>query len=134
MKRLAIAALWAGLMLGALRAWAGADEAKTNAVVEIKATAAKDNVGKEALVSGTVAEINKAQGLVRLNFEQAFPHQPFTAVIFAKNTNAFGDLESLKGKKVEVSGKITEYRGRPQIILTSTNQMKAVASDAEKKN
>ena len=115
-------------------AWAGADDAKTNSVIEIKAGAAKDNVGKEAVVSGTVAEINKAQGLVRLNFEQAFPHQPFTAVIFAKNTNAFGDLESLKGKKVEVNGKITEYRGRPQIILTSTNQLKAAASETEKKN
>jgi DNA/RNA endonuclease YhcR with UshA esterase domain len=122
------------LLFGVAAIAGAADETKTNAVPEVKAASAKENVGKEALVSGTVVEISKAQGLVRLNFEKAFPNQSFTAVIFARNTNAFGDLENLKGKKVEVSGKITEYRGRAQIIMTSTNQLRVAAAEPDKKN
>jgi DNA/RNA endonuclease YhcR with UshA esterase domain len=133
MKKFACLALGVGLVFGALATSAAADDdTKTNAVLEIKAAAAKDNVGKEASVSGTVAQISKAQGLVRLNLEKPFPNQPFTAVIFARHTNHFGDLESFKGKKIEVTGKITEYRGRPQIILVSTNQLKVVESEADK--
>jgi DNA/RNA endonuclease YhcR with UshA esterase domain len=119
--------------LGLSVACAQQSQTNTNAVIQIKADAAKDNVGKEAVVSGTVAEISKAQNLIRLNLDKAFPNQPFTAIIFARNTNGFGDLEALKGKKIEVSGKITEYRGRPQIILTSTNQLKLVEAEKEKK-
>ena len=85
-------------------------------------------------MSGTVAEVNKAQGLVRLNFEKAYPNQAFTAVIFARNTNSFGNLDDLKGKKIQVSGKITEYRDRPQIILTNSVQLKTSAGASEKES
>ena len=132
MNKLAVALLWAALGLGSLDSF-GADEAKTNSIIEIKAGAAKENVGKHASVSGTVAEVSKASGLVRLNFEKPFPHQPFTAVIFAHNTNGFGNLDALKGQKVEITGKISEYRSRPQIILTSTNQLKIIPSESEQK-
>jgi len=133
MNKSAIAALWVAFLFGSVN-FSGADDAKTNAVIEIKAAAAKENVGKEASVSGTVAEVNKAQGLVRLNFEKAYPNQAFTAVIFARNTNSFGNLDDLKGKKIQVSGKITEYRDRPQIILTNSVQLKTSAGASEKES
>jgi DNA/RNA endonuclease YhcR with UshA esterase domain len=132
-KSMVTGVFWVSFLFLAIHSsWA--EDSKTNAVIEIKAGAVKENVGKEAVVSGTVAEVNKAQGLIRLNFEKPFPNQSFTAVIFAKNTNSFGNLDELKGKKVEVSGKITEYRGRPQIILTHPNQLKTSASEPEKKS
>src|SRR5690242_11003985 len=133
MKSLIVSSVAVGLVFAAVASSLGADDSKTNVVLEIKATAAKENIGKEALVTGTIAQVSKAQGLVRLNFEKPFPGQPFTAVIFARNTNHFGDLESLKGKKVEISGKITEYRRHPQIIITSTNQLKVVEPEGEKR-
>ena len=121
------------LALSANRVSAQATQTNTNSTVKIKASEAKENVGKEAVVVGTVAEVNKAPNLVRLNLDKSYPNQPFTAVIFSRNTNAFGDLEMLKGKKVEISGKISEFRGRPQIILTSTNQLKRIEAAEEKK-
>jgi DNA/RNA endonuclease YhcR with UshA esterase domain len=55
----------------------------------------------------------------------------FTAVVFSSNTNRFPDLEKLQGKTVEVTGKITEYRARPQIVLLSTNQLKVIEKEAK---
>ena len=108
-------------------------ETKTNNALKIEAAAARDNVGKQATVTGKVAEVSKREKLVRLNLDKPYPKETFTAVIFVANTNHFGDFETLKGKSVEISGKIADYRGHPQIILTSTNQLKVLESSEEKK-
>lgn len=100
--------------------------AKTNAPIRIFAAEAKEHIGAQATVKGTIAEVNVGERIVRLNFEQPYPKNPFTAVIFPANTNKFPEVEKLKGKTVEVSGKIAQYRERPQIVLTSTNQVKVV--------
>ena len=104
--------------------------ATNTAPVRIAAGEAKEHVGAQALVTGQVAEVNRGEKIVRLNFDKPFPRQPFTAVVFATQTNQFGDLDGLKDKTVEVRGKITEFRGRPQIILNSSNQLKVVESPA----
>jgi DNA/RNA endonuclease YhcR with UshA esterase domain len=107
------------------------EQPKTNAPVKIPASIAKQHINADAIVTGKVAEVNKAQRLVRLNFEKPFPNQTFTAVIFANKTNLFPEIDKLKDKIVEISGKIADYRGRPEIILTSTNQLRVVEqSDA----
>ncbi|MEY2429476.1 MAG: hypothetical protein QOJ40_2361 [Verrucomicrobiota bacterium] len=112
-----------------------AEEAKNNSPPTIKASEAREYIGTNVVVTGKIAEVNKVERLVRLNFDKAFPKQPLTAVIFSTKTNLFPDLEQLKGKNVEVSGKITDYHGRPQIVLESTNQLKVVeqTSDPDKK-
>jgi DNA/RNA endonuclease YhcR with UshA esterase domain len=110
------------------------NDSKTNGTAKIQADAAKDNIGKQVAITGKVAEVSKAEKIVRLNIDKAYPKQPFTAVIFAPNTNVFGDLDSLKGKTVEITGKITDFRGHPQIVLTSTNQLKIVEEKSEKKS
>ncbi len=107
-------------------------ESKTNSLpAKIPASEAKDHVNAETIVSGKVVELHKTEKLVRINLDKPFPNQPFTAVIFANKTNLFSDLDKLKGKTIEVSGKITEYREQPQIILVSTNQLKVVEPKAE---
>ena len=111
-----------------------ADDAQTNAPaarepVKISAEQAKKHIGDEAVVTGMIAEVSKAEKIIRLNFDQPFPHQPFTAVVFSTRTNEFGSFDELKGKKVEVKGKITAFRDRPQIILNSKDQLKVVSSE-----
>jgi DNA/RNA endonuclease YhcR with UshA esterase domain len=105
-----------------------AQETKTNEKLHLSAAQAKDNIGADAVVSGKVVEVNIAEKLIRINLDKAYPAQVFTAVIFAANTNLFPDIAKIKGKNVEVSGKIAAYRDRPQIVLTSTNQLKVVAT------
>lgn len=103
----------------------------TNSAVRISAAEAKSHVGAEVIVGGKVAEVNKNERLMRLNFDKAYPNQPFTAIIFADHTNLFPEVDKFKDKNVEVSGKIADYRGRPEIIITSTNQLKVVGKPAE---
>ena len=110
----------------------GAIESITNAPIKIEAAKAKEHIGAQAIVSGSIAEVNVGERIVRLNFEEPYPKTPFTAVIFPANTNKFPEIEKLKGKRVEVSGKITSYHERSQIVLTSTNQVKVVEEKAVK--
>jgi DNA/RNA endonuclease YhcR with UshA esterase domain len=109
----------------------------TNVPVNIPAAEAKKHLKADAVVTGTIAEVHLGAGAVHLNFEQPYPNAVFTAVIFANKTNLFPEVAKLKGKTVEVSGKITEYQGRPEIVLASTNQLKivekVVAPDAAEK-
>lgn len=103
------------------------DASSTNSVpIRVSAVEAKKHYNVQAIVTGKIAEVNVAERLVRLNFEQAYPSNAFTAVIFADKTNLFPSVRELKNKMVEVSGKIAEYRGHPEIILTSTNQLKVI--------
>ena len=113
-----------------------AQEAKTNSAPRITAAEATNHIDSQAIVIGKVVEVYTTDKLVRLNLDKPFPKQPFTAVIFGSNTNLFSNLDKLKGKTVEVSGKITEYRDKPQIILASTNQLRVIeaASETEKKS
>ena len=64
--------------------------------------------------------------MVYLNMDKAYPATPLSAVIFAAKTSLFTDLDKLKDKNVELSGKITLFRDRAQIVLESTNQLKVV--------
>jgi len=100
--------------------------AKTNAPIKISAREAKEHIGAEAVVKGKIAEVNVGERITRLNFEEAYPKTPFTAVIFPRSTNQFPEIEKLKSKTVEVSGKIAAYRERPQIVLTSSNQVRVI--------
>lgn len=117
-------------VLGNLLAASAQDAGNTNAVpIRVSALEAKKYYNVQAIVTGKVAEVNVAERLVRLNFEKAFPSNVFTAVIFADKTNLFPAVRELKNKTVEVTGRIAEYRGHPEIILTSTNQLKVIVED-----
>jgi DNA/RNA endonuclease YhcR with UshA esterase domain len=93
---------------------------------KIGAAEAADHFDKKMTVTGTVAQVTIREKLVYINLDKPFPQTPLAGVIFARATNGFGDLNALKGKQVEITGKIEEYKERPQIILTSTNQLKVV--------
>jgi len=125
MKRLILFAA-----LGAVLATAAQEAGNTNqAPIRVSALEAKKHFNTDAIVTGKVAEVNVAERLIRLNFELAYPSNAFTAVIFANKTNLFPNVRELKDKTVEVTGKIAEYRGHPEIILTSTNQLKVIEKD-----
>ena len=80
------------------------------------------------MVTGKVVQVTVRPNVVMLNFDQPFPNSPFTAVIFEDNLSQFGDLQKLQNQDVEVSGDITEYHGKPEIILESANQLTVIGS------
>ena len=103
----------------------------TNEPLRLTAAEAKDHIGTNAIVTGTIVEVHKGGRTINLNFDNPFPKQPFSAVIFSEKTNLFPEVDNLKGKSVECSGKITEYRDRPQIVLLKTNQLKVIEKEAK---
>jgi DNA/RNA endonuclease YhcR with UshA esterase domain len=102
------------------------EEAKKAPPQKISATEADKHYQETLIVTGKVAQVTLREKLVYINLEKRFPETPFTGVIFARATNQFGNLKSLEGKQVELTGRIEEYRDKPQIVLNSTNQLKVI--------
>ena len=77
--------------------------------------------------------MNKTEKIIRVNLEARFPKQELTLVVFPANFSKFEDVEKLEGKTVRVTGKVTEYQKRPQIVLDAKEQLKVVETAEEKK-
>ncbi len=92
----------------------------------IKDSEAKNYIGESVTVSGKIVAVVKRPKVNYLNFGNNYPNQTFTAVIFPDDADEFGDLNEFRGKEVEVSGVISLYKGKPQIILTSQKQIKII--------
>lgn len=101
-------------------------DAKAKSATDAKNLAeAKKWVGKTGAFSGTVAKVFETRGLVLINFDRDY-HLALTAVVRAKNFGLFPDLKTLEGKKVLVSGKVTEYKGQPEITLDALDAIKII--------
>ena len=103
-----------------------ADQTNNATPVKIGAADADKHYGEEMIVTGKIAQVTVRPAIVFLNFDKPFPDPPFTAVIQPEYTNQFGDVSILKGKLVEVRGKVKNYHDKPEIALESTNQLSVV--------
>lgn len=79
--------------------------------------------GKTVTVKGFVADVYQSEKVAYLNFVEKFPKNPFTAVIFASKFSDFPDIIKYKNKDVEVTGRVSMYREKAQIILNSPKQI-----------
>jgi len=89
---------------------------------------AAKHIGESATVCGTVVSTNYASRTKRLptflNFDQPYPHQIFTVVIWGSDRAKFGTPEvALMGKRVCARGIIQMYQGRPEIIASDPQQL-----------
>ena len=96
----------------------------------ITADQAKDYIGETKTVKGLVASTSYAFGSrgrpTFLNLDEPYPNHVFTIVIWGSNRSKFDVTPEIhfKDKKVLVTGKITEYRGIPQIVVKNPGQIK----------
>jgi DNA/RNA endonuclease YhcR with UshA esterase domain len=54
-----------------------------------------------------------------------YPNQAFTAFIPSSSAPQFSQPQQYEGRTVAVSGKITLYKGKPEIIVNSPSQISA---------
>ncbi|MEM7819253.1 MAG: thermonuclease family protein [Candidatus Aenigmatarchaeota archaeon] len=83
-------------------------------------------VNEEKTVKGKIVDGYKSvTNTVFLNFEKPYPNQCFTAVIFSYDLKKFPENPQnyYEGKIVKISGKIKEYKGKPEIILSNMSQI-----------
>lgn len=95
---------------------------------QLSATEAKDHIGETATVCGSVATTRYAASTkgqpTFLNLDKPYPNQIFTVVIWGSNRSKFGTPEiDYKGKRLCATGKITEYRGKPEIVADDPRQL-----------
>ena len=98
------------------------------------------HIGEFLTVEGKIVETHNSGKACFLNFHPEW-RSSFTAVIFARSFAAFppdrrsepsgtpgADPEDYyRGKRVRVTGMIREYRGKPEIILSSPDQIEVLA-------
>ncbi|MEO8447883.1 MAG: hypothetical protein ABI528_10330 [bacterium] len=99
---------------------------KISGLHKISAKEVKDYIGDSLLISGYVADLYLGEKVAYLNFENKFPKNTFSCVIFSGKFNEFGDLSKFKGKNVEVTGRISVFKGKPQTVLNSPDQIKII--------
>ena len=102
-----------------LLAWSQTAQSSTYTAIE-----AAKHAGENAIITDRVDGVHQSgKGNIFLNMGGKYPNQAFTAYIPAGSAGQFTDYRKYDGKTVVVSGKITLYRGKPEIIVTSPSQL-----------
>lgn len=99
---------------------------ENSALQKITSKEVKQHIGDSLRITGFIADIYLGEKVAYLNFENKFPKNEFACAIFSGKFDEFGDLSKYKNKKAEVTGKITTYKNKPQIILESKDQLKII--------
>jgi DNA/RNA endonuclease YhcR with UshA esterase domain len=93
----------------------------TSALLKIGTADATNHYDEVMIVTGKVAQVSIRPTVTFLNLEKPFPNSPFTVVIFHGHSSFYGDANALKGKTIEIRGKIKNYHDKPEIALDNTN-------------
>ena len=92
----------------------------------IKDSQAVQYLGKNVEVRGFVVSVTISPlGTAFINFGRDYPNQTFAGFIEAGSKIA-KRIAELQGKLVAITGKIELYQGKPEIKVTSTDQIKVL--------
>jgi DNA/RNA endonuclease YhcR with UshA esterase domain len=105
-------------------------ETRAGQLPVIKDSEAIQCVGKNVEVRGFVVSVRTSPlGTAFINFGRDYPNQTFAGFIAAGSKIATDQqIAALQGKIIGITGKIELYRGKPEIKVLSTNQIKVVDS------
>jgi hypothetical protein len=100
-----------------------------HAQTSISAADTKNHVGERATVCGEVASTHYAArsrgNPTFINLDKPYPTQIFTVLIWGSDRPKFGDPEeAYRSKHICVTGKISDYKGAPEIVAYEPSQIK----------
>lgn len=90
----------------------------------VAASQAQNHVGQHITVEGVVSEVHASANATFIDIGGRYPDETFTGVIFGDDESGFSDLQGLEGKTVDITGTVKLYNGRPEIVLTSKDQLR----------
>ncbi|GEO08319.1 hypothetical protein [Segetibacter aerophilus] len=93
------------------------------AQTKISVDSVKAYIGKTVTVCSRVYGVKELEKVNFVNIGGAYPNSPLTVVIFAKDKNAFKSLPEYDNKNVCVTGKVEDYKGKPQIVITKPDEI-----------
>jgi hypothetical protein len=90
-------------------------------------TTARSLLGKSGSFLGTVARVYapSSNSVVLLDFAHAY-RTSVTAVVRSADFARFPDLTSVKGKQILVIGRVSEFKGQPQVELIRPEDLKII--------
>jgi len=91
----------------------------------IKAQDAAAHVGETATVEGRLGVHKMPSGEIYLDVDGVSDGAPVSGYISRSNAGRFPDVEALDGKKVDMTGAIANFRGRPEVFLSDPSQITA---------
>ena len=102
---------------------------RADEVLVIKDSEAAQYVGRKVEVRGLVISVTTSPlGTSFINFGREYPSQTFAGFIAAGSTMANDErLTTLQGKAISIVGTIQIDRGKPEIEVTSADQIKGAA-------
>jgi DNA/RNA endonuclease YhcR with UshA esterase domain len=85
---------------------------------------AANHVGESATITGGVDGVHQSgKGNIFLNMGGKYPNQAFTAFIPSSSSAQFSNPQQYEGRTVSVSGKISLYHGKPEIVVNDPSQI-----------
>ena len=99
------------------------------AQTSISTVEAKNHVGEKATVCGQVASTHYAArsrgNPTFINLDKQYPDQIFTVLIWGSDRRKFGGPEeTYGGRHICVTGKISDFKGVPEIVVYEPWQIK----------
>jgi hypothetical protein len=111
-------------LLEAYKGNAAASAAASVSIGTIDYTEASAHIGDIASVRGTLVKAHtSSSGTVFLDFCANYKTCPFSGVVFADDAKAFGDLSRYNGETITITGKISSYQGKAEIVLSDPGQL-----------
>ncbi len=96
---------------------------------QVKLEEVKTHIGDSVSVCGKVFSARYLESASNaptlINLGGAYPNELLTVVIFGETRGKFKDKpeEAWKDKTICITGRITDYRGKPQIVVTKAEQV-----------
>jgi hypothetical protein len=115
-----------GLILISVLALAAGASAQTNGLPEIPATDASNYINLQVVVTDKVVQVVFRPTIWLLHLNQRYPNSPLNCVVRDHFTNNFPGFGDYLGRRVEVTGRITDHGDRLEMVLTDTNQIKII--------
>lgn len=105
----------------------------TRAQKNITLTELNDHIGDSITVTGKVYGIkyfeNAKESPTLINIGAAYPNQLLTVVIYGDDRKKLSIVpeKAFSDKELSISGKVELFKGKPQIVIHSENQIKAIS-------
>ncbi len=122
---------WSVAALAGVVALVAAAPAYAQNVREVSTLDAAKYMGKQATVCGQVAAVHLAQRTggapTFINFDKPNPNQTFTVLIWGIDRPKFAappESTFTVGKRVCARGLVTDYRGKPEIVVRSPEEIR----------